>query len=60
MGYGSVSRTDLEGYDFQELTLALNMDSLSSSYGRVVGIAALYGIYHMQKTGKPSFISSSF
>jgi transcription initiation factor TFIID subunit 2 len=30
-----------------ELTLALNMDTLKPSYGRVVGIAALQGIYQV-------------
>ncbi|GMT25388.1 hypothetical protein PFISCL1PPCAC_16685, partial [Pristionchus fissidentatus] len=35
----------------RELTLALNMDILRPSFGRVVGIAALFGIYQMQRTG---------
>ena len=32
----------------QELTQALNMDTLKPSFGRVVGIAALNGIYQVQ------------
>ena len=31
----------------KELTLALNMDTMKPSFGRVVGIAALTGIYHV-------------
>uniref|UniRef100_A0A914UPH0 Transcription initiation factor TFIID subunit 2 n=1 Tax=Plectus sambesii TaxID=2011161 RepID=A0A914UPH0_9BILA len=34
-----------------ELTLALNMDTLRPSFGRVVGISALKGIYQMQRKG---------
>lgn len=30
-----------------EFTLALNMDTLKPSFGRVVGIAALQAIYHV-------------
>ncbi|KAL4001961.1 Peptidase M1 family protein [Acanthocheilonema viteae] len=33
-----------------EFTLALNMDTLKPSFGRVIGIAALQAIYHMQRT----------
>uniref|UniRef100_A0A183CYK8 Transcription initiation factor TFIID 150 kDa subunit n=1 Tax=Gongylonema pulchrum TaxID=637853 RepID=A0A183CYK8_9BILA len=33
-----------------EFTLALNMDTLKPSFGRVVGISALQAIYHMQRT----------
>ncbi|GMS96400.1 hypothetical protein PENTCL1PPCAC_18575, partial [Pristionchus entomophagus] len=35
----------------RELTLALNMDTLRPSFSRVVGRAALFGIYQLQKTG---------
>ncbi|KAF8376458.1 taf-2, partial [Pristionchus pacificus] len=35
----------------RELTHALNMDTLRPSYSRVVSVAALFGIYQMQKTG---------
>ncbi|PAV72479.1 hypothetical protein WR25_05892 [Diploscapter pachys] len=35
----------------KELTQALNMDTLKPSFGRVVGIAALNGIYQMQRHG---------
>lgn len=30
-----------------EFTLALNMDTLKPSFGRVIGIAALQAIYHV-------------
>ncbi|CAI4227145.1 unnamed protein product [Auanema sp. JU1783] len=33
----------------QELTLALNMDTLKPSYGKIVGITALNGIYALQR-----------
>ncbi|VDN90247.1 unnamed protein product [Brugia pahangi] len=33
-----------------EFTLALNMDTLKPSFGRVIGITALQAIYHMQRT----------
>ncbi|CAG9538255.1 unnamed protein product [Cercopithifilaria johnstoni] len=33
-----------------EFTLALNMDTLKPSFGRIIGITALQAIYHMQRT----------
>ncbi|KAM3724314.1 Transcription initiation factor TFIID subunit [Dirofilaria immitis] len=33
-----------------EFTLALNMDTLKPSFGRIIGINALQAIYHMQRT----------
>ncbi|CAP28173.1 Protein CBR-TAF-2 [Caenorhabditis briggsae] len=35
----------------KEFTYALNMDTVNPSYGRVVGIAALSGLYQLQKCG---------
>ncbi|CAD6194636.1 unnamed protein product [Caenorhabditis auriculariae] len=35
----------------QEFTYALNMDTMSPSFGRIVGISALTGLYHLQKNG---------
>lgn len=35
----------------KEFTHALNMDTVNPSYGRVVGIAALSGLYQLQKGG---------
>uniref|UniRef100_A0A1I7UH72 Transcription initiation factor TFIID subunit 2 n=1 Tax=Caenorhabditis tropicalis TaxID=1561998 RepID=A0A1I7UH72_9PELO len=35
----------------KEFTYALNMDTVNPSWGRVIGIAALSGIYQLQKCG---------